>query len=272
MSRERTASKNFFIVGCPRSGTTLLSVLLDRHPQLCVTPETSFYDEVAPRLRWPGRRRVRKVLSGWRRLPELGLDAERVASALPRWPWRQGEVLAALLWLYAQERRKARAGEKTPQHLLHVPRLLHDFPGARVLCMLRDGRDAALSLNAMPWMQAVSLRDAAHQWSFYARRTEQLSRRYPDQFHVVRYEELVREPAAALRTIMPLLGERFEPVQLDVTVASGVVLRRSMEWKGRALQPVAPDAPGERQRAASSHDLSLLQELLREDLRRLGYC
>jgi len=37
-----------FVVGCPRSGTTLLGVILDRHSELAITPETGFYDEIAP--------------------------------------------------------------------------------------------------------------------------------------------------------------------------------------------------------------------------------
>ena len=45
-----SSNGRFFIVGCPRSGTTLLSVALDRHSRLCVPPETGFYDEIAPKL------------------------------------------------------------------------------------------------------------------------------------------------------------------------------------------------------------------------------
>src|SRR5438874_2009800 len=69
----------FFVVGCLRSGTTLLSVLLDRYTRL-----------------WTFTRR---------------------------------------------EATQARCGEKTPTHLTHVPAILRLFPHARVICMLRDGRD-----------------------------------------------------------------------------------------------------------------------------------
>ena len=58
-----------FVVGCPRSGTTLLSVMLDRHSQLAMTPETSFYIEIAPRLEDPRRPPLFELLAGWSRLP-----------------------------------------------------------------------------------------------------------------------------------------------------------------------------------------------------------
>src|SRR5215475_13152399 len=94
-----------FVVGCPRSGTTLLTVMLDRHSQLAMTPETSFYMEIAPKLGDPGRPPLHDVLAGWSRLPELGLEPGDVVE---RCGAREspGEVFAAILALYAQRRGK----------------------------------------------------------------------------------------------------------------------------------------------------------------------
>lgn len=69
----------FFIVGCPRSGTTLLSVLLDRHTRLCVPPETAFFDEIAPHL-LHNNETLPEILRDWRRLGELNLDPEMILS------------------------------------------------------------------------------------------------------------------------------------------------------------------------------------------------
>src|SRR5262249_35211663 len=67
-----------FVVGCSRSGTTLLSVMLDRHSQLAMTPETGFYGEIAPRLAETGPTELERHLSQWSRLPELGLEPNAV--------------------------------------------------------------------------------------------------------------------------------------------------------------------------------------------------
>src|SRR5207245_2047460 len=91
----------FFVVGFPRSGTTLLSVLLDRHSRLCVPPETAFFDQIAPALECCEDSVLLNVLGNWRRLPELGLEPEMVRRRLGKKNWNAADVFAAILDLYA---------------------------------------------------------------------------------------------------------------------------------------------------------------------------
>jgi hypothetical protein len=261
----------FFIVGFPRSGTTLLSVLLDRHTRLCVPPETAFFDEVAPSLIWRNDAILMRVLGRWRRLSELSLEPEMVRQKLGRKRCGAGEVLAAILDLYALSRGKARCGEKTPQHLRHVPTILRHFPDAKVICMLRDGRDAALSLSSMPWWGQQGLVAAAKLWKRYVRLMEKFTRKYSSQFVILRYEDLLVHPEEVLSRIMDYLGEAFEPTQLRAETPSYVVLPRSKDWKGKALQPIDVGSIGRRRSEALASELAFLEETLRDELRRYGY-
>ena len=258
-----------FIVGCPRSGTTLMSVILDRHSQLAVTPETAFYDEIAPQLSPIDKCDLRRVLGDWPRLPELGLSLDQVVrhcgiSASP------ARLMSVLLESYAQDRQKSRCGEKTPQHLRHIPHILRDFPDAQILCLIRDGRDVALSLSAMPWWRG-DLRVAADTWLGAVRLAEGFAAAHPTQFFAVRYERLVADPEAVVATVMRFLGLQFEGVQLEPS-ESNVVLRRSMAWKGSALGPIEATRTGVRRLTASPEDLDYLKEALGPTLKRLGYC
>lgn len=266
-------SDGFFIVGCPRSGTTLLSVLLDRHPRLCVLPETAFYDEVAPLLLKVGddEGSMLGILRQWRRLPELKLDPGDVLCRLKLRERSPSNFLAAILDLYAESQGKLRCGEKTPQHLWHVPAILRDFPDAKVICMLRDGRDVSLSLNAMPWWHPRDLNAAAELWKQSVALVESFTRQYPERFKVCRYEDLVTSPAPVLSSIMNYLGESFAPMQLQAAIPSGVVLPRSMEWKGLALQSVEQNRIAGRRLYAPQDDLKYLNLVLGDDLRRHGY-
>lgn len=251
-----------FIVGCPRSGTTLLGVLLDRHSRICITPETAFFDEVAPQLA-AAPTQLPEVLRAWPRLPELRLTPEQVLARLGRQHPTPGLVLAGILELYAEAEGKPRCGEKTPQHLRHVPALLESFPGATILCMVRDGTETALSLSAMPWWPPRTLADAAELWLESRRLAERFAQLYPARFKRVRYETLVASPVDRMSTLMPELGEPFEPTQLDPQTPSHLVLPRSLAWKGRALEPVARAEPGQRRRDhATRQQLAVLEQLL----------
>lgn len=262
----------FFVVGCPRSGTTLLSVLLDRHSRLCIPPETAFYTEIAPQIPFGAERKAAgKVLENWSRLPELELEPEDVLARLPERLHSPGPVLRAILELYAQSHGKVRCGEKTPQHLWHVPTILRQFSRARVICILRDGRDVALSLLAMPWWPLPRLEDAAAHWRHGAGLGAVFARLYPDQFRVVRYEDLIADPATTIRAIVEHIGEQFERTQLDPDIVSGVVLPRSFEWKAQALAKINPNGIKSRLARATPEHVTFLNRFLQTDLRELGY-
>lgn len=259
-----------FVVGCPRSGTTLLSVMLDRHPELAIPPETAFYDDIAPHLaRFTRRKEIHELLAGWRRFPELGLNADRVLERCVEVP-TSAELLGLLLRLYAQNRSKLLSGEKTPQHLRHVPRILQDFPQASVLCLVRDGRDVALSLSSMPWSSA-DLSAASQTWLEAVRLSNRMATTYPKRFLEVRYEHLVTHPEKALRAIMGFLGLDFQPAQLCPDNPSGVILARSLEWKGRALGPVDGTRVSRWRSTAEVDQIHFLNKVLGTELDRLGY-
>lgn len=264
--------EGFFIVGCPRSGTTLMSVLLDRHPRLCVPPEMAFYDEVAPLLSEDATDEslVLNILRHWSRLPELKLEPEEVLRQLPAGRRTPRDILAAILELYAKAQGKSRCGEKTPQHLWHVPAILRDFPRAKVICMLRDGRDVALSLNAMPWWAPRDLVAAAELWKQSVALMEALTKQHPERFTICRYEHLIAAPEKVLPSIMAYLGESFDPRQFRSDIPSGVVLSRSLKWKGLALQPVDRERIP-RRFEATKDVLEKLNTLLHDELLRHGY-
>jgi hypothetical protein len=259
----------FFVVGTPRSGTTLLAVLCDRHSRISVPPETGFFAEVAPKLAGNDRDATLAALREWPRLPELNLTPEAVLARLDGHPYSPRRVLLALLELYAGARGKPRCGEKTPQHLMHVPAILDQFPESKIVCLLRDGRDVVLSLRAMPW-GTPTLEAAARLWKQYVQTAELCVARYPEHFSVFYYEHLVADPARVVAEVMAHVGESFEATQLQ-PAPSDVVLQRSWPWKSQALGPIDPAQAGRRRHEAAGEEIRMIEELLADELRRHGY-
>lgn len=258
-----------FVVGCSRSGTTLLSVLLDRHSLLAMTPETAFYKEIAPQMIAPTRAPLAEILARWRRLPELGLSVETVLSDYDE-QCGPGALLDIILRHHARLRGKPFCGEKTPVHWRHLPSLLEDFPSAGILCIVRDGRDAALSLNAMPWWR-FDLRAAAAVWLEAAKVARGYLEACPTRFMVLRYEDLVACPERTLMAAMNFIGLTFEQQQLDSSGLSGVVLPRSMQWKGRALAPIDQSRVGHWKTSATAEEATYLNDALGPELASFGY-
>lgn len=154
----------FFIFGCGRSGTSLLSRMLNEHPRLAVPNESHLFDTFGPLRRWYGD------------LREVENRARLAADMLPavaarRWspPLRSDQVLAAVracdpvrdghlggvvdavLRSWAQSQGKSRWGEKTPGHLFSWPEISGWLPHAQAIHIIRDGRDVALSWIRAPF-------------------------------------------------------------------------------------------------------------------------
>jgi len=258
-----------FVVGCPRSGTTLLSVMLGRHSRLAMTPETAFYSEIAPTLASPGCPPLREILAGWSRLPELGLEPDAVVGRCGGHE-TPGRVLAAILALYAQRCDKPHCGEKTPGHLGHLDALMADFPAAKIIVIIRDGRDTALSIAALPWW-SDTIAAAADTWRNAARIARAALARDPARVIGVRYEDLVHKPQTELARLMDFVGLAFEPRQLDASIVSPVVLARSLPWKGRALAPIDHTRVGRWRLPAHAEHASFLNTALADELVFFGY-
>ena len=137
-----------FIVGAPRSGTTLLRNMLNRHPQFAIVLETQFYNYVYLRRRAFGdlgqlsaRRRFVAEYLATERMHRSGLKIEGLEDRLLRDATSYRALFASLMEHYASAEGKPRWGEKSPQHSLFVEVLCNWFPGAAVIHLVRDPRE-----------------------------------------------------------------------------------------------------------------------------------
>ena len=211
------------VLGVRRSGTTLLRVMLDRHPELAVPDESYFVPQLARRHR--GSVDIEAFVEDLRRLPTLvewGLTPESVVRRLAQ-GMAPGEAVAAIFEAYAAERGKSSWGDKTPLYMQHLPVLERLFPAARFVHLIRDGRDAAVSFVSVPagimtegWGHPRDAAGFACQWATEVRAARALGERVgPGRYLEVRYEALVAEPEAELRGVCAFLGLEYDGAMLD---------------------------------------------------------
>jgi LPS sulfotransferase NodH len=208
-----------FIVGAPRSGTTLLRVTLNRHSQLAVCGETHYFQRVYAR-RYafgdPGNLRNRERIVGAylaiepvRRLAmDIGVLRERLMSEGVSW----SALFASMIQAYADFHGKTQAGEKTPQHALHVATLCEWFPDCSIIHLVRDPRAAVCSMTHMPWASR-SVLVGARTWRLFNTAAATVSTR--DNYIRVQYEELVARPAEQLRRLCTHIGLEYQDAMLQ---------------------------------------------------------
>ena len=211
----------FFIIGCPRSGTSLVSRVLDSHHRLGVPYESHIFNifypwfedygdlaDPASRSRLIDDILATDVLGDWQPRP----TREQVHAALREASF--GGIFDAVLRAWIRATGKQRWGEKTPQHVFYWEAISRFFPEAQVIHIVRDGRDVALS-----WISArfgpKTVYGAAREWSRYLAAVERLKQTTaPERICEIRYEDLVTAPQAIAMRLCEFLDEDFDPNML----------------------------------------------------------
>ncbi len=219
-----------FVVGCPRSGTTWLQLLLSQHPAIATLQESHiFRDYLSP------------AFNQWRR--DKQEKREEGLTSLMDWPafielWRQ--FAEQVLRVALQDKPDATfILEKTPDHLYYGREILELFPDAYFVHIIRDPRAVVASLLdagrswAKQWAPRTSL-PAAEMWRraiSQGRILGALTKRYTE----VSYEQLLANPEIELGRVIELIGLRPDPIfcrrAADVCAASNL---SGANWNGWA--------------------------------------
>ncbi|MGH7197346.1 MAG: sulfotransferase family protein [Candidatus Omnitrophota bacterium] len=200
-----------FIVGCGRSGTALLRLMLDAHPDLSIPPETGFIPAVIKiRFHWGDRRRAfYQTVTDFHTWDNFNLSKEELyRGLLCREPFTIPDGLRSFYRAYANRFGKKRWGDKTPSYGLHLAKIQKLLPEARFIHVIRDGRDVALSMRELWWAPGGKMTQLARYWADQVRRTRAEGRRVLHYFEV-RYEDLVRNTRAELERICAYLDLPF---------------------------------------------------------------
>lgn len=238
---------HLFVVGSPRSGTNLLRTMLDRHPQLALAFDTHFIPRVLELDSETGDPPLTPALIdgviGYHRFARLGIseaEARQAADGATTY----GQFVNALYRQYGLQRGKTMVGEKTPDYVMHLPRLHELFPSARVVHIIRDGRDVALSM--MNWArdgkgpsrsalwQEHPLAVSALFWERCVRTGRRDGGALGAAYHELRYEELIarsREVLAEIATFLqlPFADEMVVPRQDEAPARLHLVPRQSRQ-------------------------------------------
>jgi hypothetical protein len=253
-----------FIVGAPRSGTSILYRTLLKHPAFSVVAdealalaESGILDSIHSAPRWKPPRPPRLWLFFLRDdevYDAFTSEVRRATEAAPpvppgdRPPWT-ADVLGAFVRHASTARSCRRLLEKTPTHIDRAEWLLEALPDARLLFIHRHPLDtytsylrrARVDARARSWAQ-LTVEEFAEVYVRHARVATTLARRHPDRFIVVAYEAFTADPATNVAALCDFVGEPFEPGMVeedapDLTRSSndphlfGAITQRTKSWE-----------------------------------------
>ena len=192
-------SDGVFIIGCPRSGTSVFSWALAEHTNFCTGPESDFLIPLF------GRDRLYRAYiqafsrsdSGW--LRQHDVDFAEFAANIGLGPEA----------LFMSRANGARWVDSTPGHTLMIPALLRLFPCASFLHIVRDGRAVVSSMMSSGFSTdwASDFAVACRTWTHYVHLGLKAIKTNPDRILNVRYENLTKRPRSELKRVFAFLGE-----------------------------------------------------------------
>jgi glycosyltransferase involved in cell wall biosynthesis/LPS sulfotransferase NodH len=279
---ERAAARSkapVFVLGCPRSGTTLLyHMLLSAGNFAVYRAESQVFNLLEPRF---GDLRVarnrRRLLQAWENsslFTKTGLEASELERDVMAHCENAGDFLRIVMESMARKQGVERWAETTPDHLLALPRIKETIPNALVIHIIRDGRDVALSMEKQhwirpfPWDHGKELQAAAIYWEWIVNEGRTHGRALGGDYKEVRYEDLVANPQATLREVGDFIGQELDYDQIQ-RVGIGSVSRPNTsfgERKGAGFHPVA-----RWKKSLSEEQLAELEGLIGGTLDDLGY-
>jgi hypothetical protein len=258
--------KQFFIVGCPRSGTTMMQQALNRHSRIVIPPETKYF------FSFFGHSRTQQLRHLERLDADLKITLPRPAARIssPAEGRAFYEAMARQYVARLGKRGVVAFGDKTPEHTGHLPAIRQLFPEAKILVLYRDGRDVAASLNRMPWMSS-DLYVNFLVWLYYNRVVQTARAQGWPHLFFVRYEDVVAAPEKELRKILHFLELPYEPAVAEGCGNREGVPEREYAWKERALQKITRDRVGAFRSELTRAQIAILERLGKHALTSLGY-
>jgi hypothetical protein len=215
-----------FIVGCARSGTTLVHRIVDAHPEIAITPEMHWITRHFKSRNGLVASELVSELVGHKRFAQFEIPREQFEGLLG-----SGEALPyptflnRVFGLYGQIKNKPLVGNKTPAYIRRMLDLHALWPEAKFVHIIRDGRDVCLSV--LNWKKANHIVGRYASWEedpvsttalWWERKVrkarEDGAALGPGLYHEMHYEDLVDDPQRECKRLCEFLGVPYDDAMI----------------------------------------------------------
>lgn len=215
----------FFILGRPRSGTTLLASLFDAHPNVILPFECpliiNIYTKYANIKNWD-KKTLLKLYSdvlNQRKFDTWMIDLEKLKSDILLCEGKNSfetiiKVIYSNFKSFFDKTEIKIIGDKNPVYSIYPEKLIKLFPDAKFIHLTRDYRDNILSIKKVDFEAPITSL-LAFRWKFATKRILNVIKQYPDSFYTVKYEDLVVDPPKVLKDLCEFINIDYDESVLD---------------------------------------------------------
>ena len=266
-----------FVLGCPRSGTTLLyHMLLSAGNFAVYRTESNVFSILQPRFGDLALKRNRsELLEHWirsRLFRETGLAAEAISEKIMMECHSAGDFLRITMEETARRQGVERWADTTPDHLLYIPQIKKEIPNALIVHIIRDGRDVALSYvkqgwaHPLPWDRDEELAVAGLYWEWIVSQGRRFGRNLGADYCELRYEDLLRNPQETLQDLGQFIAQELDYDHIRSVGIGSVTVPNSSFEQGAHFNPV-----GRWSEHMTPRQLQEFEALTGKYLQELGY-
>jgi len=229
-----------FIVGAPRSGTTLLTAILSNHPNIDAGPETQFFAKIPQKSLdlavedevWPSiaTKLISELsLSSQSVMTLFGLSEGELYESLKNKSPSVQAMLEVLTEKHCHKNGKIRWIEKTPNHILNIDFIRQLYPKSPIIRIVRDPRDSAVSMCKLPWASKSIFENAMLIEKWY--QVSDNFFKHDSHSYTITYENIVKSPEQEVAELCQFIGEKYHPDLLNTKESGSRVSSKKEIWK-----------------------------------------
>ncbi len=278
MESQVISSNPFFILGAQRSGTTMLRLMLNKHPNIAIPHETGFitvfYSELSRYGDLSIKHNQKKLLEdiSHHKLVIRGKHITDKEKILSHNISNYSDLINAIFIEYAKSNNKKRWGDKTPFYTPDIDILYTLFPEAKFLHLVRDGRDVIISQRNISWM-SNSVPRLAEEWKWKTTICSKVGKVLGTRKYLeIKYEDLVISPEVELKKICKFFNEEYDERILRYSDdAKNIVPNESLKWHQNSVQTPDKNKISKWKNILSKSDRIIFEQIAGSTLKEYGY-
>ena len=246
----------FFILGRPRSGTTLLASLFDAHPSVVLPFECPFIINIQSKyssvFNWNegNLKQLASDIFQQRKFDSWRISESELSDYLLEFIGSNSfETIIKAVYLkfnsFFDKKDIAIIGDKNPVYSIYPAKLKKLFPDAKFIHLTRDYRDNILSIKKVDFEAPVTAL-LAFRWQFAEKRIFRVKEKFPNSFYTLKYEDLVTNPGKYLKSICSFLEIEYDESVLDFHKKQDVIFKdfdkdHIIKYHSSLLKPISND-------------------------------